>query len=82
MDSDLSFAVLRSGSKGGDYRDHMNHANYKKWLQEKFILNLEPKSVIVVDNATSHKVQLNRHPTNNATSNNAQLNRHPTNNAR
>jgi len=44
----------------------MNHANYKKWLQEKFIPNLECKSVIVVDNASYHNVQLNRHPTSNA----------------
>jgi hypothetical protein len=43
----------------------MNHADYKKWLQ-KLIHNLESKSVIVVDNASYHNVQLNRHPTNNA----------------
>jgi transposase len=44
----------------------MNHANYKKWLQEKLIPNLESKSVIVVDNASYHIVQLNRHPASNA----------------
>ena len=44
----------------------MNHANYKKWLQEKLIQNLESKSVIVVDNASYHNVQLNLHPTSNA----------------
>jgi len=44
----------------------MNHANYKKWLQEKLIPNLESRSVTVVDNATYHNVQLNRHPTSNA----------------
>jgi len=43
----------------------MNHAYYKKWLQEKLIPNLESKSVIVVDNASYHNVQLNRHPTSN-----------------
>jgi len=37
-----------------------------KWLQEKLIPNLESKSVIVVDNASYHNVQLNRHPTSNA----------------
>jgi hypothetical protein len=36
-----------------------------KWLQEKLIPNLESKSVIVVDNASYHNVQLNRHPTSN-----------------
>jgi hypothetical protein len=41
----------------------MNHMNYKKWLQEKLIPNLESKSFIVFDNASYHNVQLNRHPT-------------------
>jgi len=45
----------------------MNHANYKKCLQEKLIQNLESKSVIVVDNAPYHNVERNRHPTRNAT---------------
>jgi len=43
----------------------MNHANYKKWLQEKLIPNLESKSVIVVDTESYHNVQLNWHPTSN-----------------
>jgi hypothetical protein len=43
----------------------MNHAIYKKWSQEKLIPNLESKSVIVVDNASYHKIQLNRYPTSN-----------------
>jgi len=37
-----------------------------KWLQEKLIPNLESKSVIVVDNASYHNVQFNRHSTSNA----------------
>jgi len=40
----------------------MNHANYKKLLQEKLIPNLESKSVIVVDNASYDNAQLNQHP--------------------
>jgi hypothetical protein len=44
----------------------MNHANFKKLLQEKLIPNLESKSVIVVDSTSYHNVQLNRHPTSNA----------------
>ena len=58
--------IFPSGSKSGDYHDDMNHANYMKWSQEKLIPNLEPKSVIAVDNASYHNVQLNRHPTSNA----------------
>jgi hypothetical protein len=52
--------------KSGYYHDGMNHANYKKLLQEKLIPNLESKSVIVVDNTSYHNVQINRHPTSNA----------------
>jgi len=44
----------------------MNHVNYKNWLQEKLIPNLESKSVTVVENASYHNVQLNRNPTSNA----------------
>jgi hypothetical protein len=43
----------------------MNRANYKKWLQEKRIPNLESESVIAVDSASYHNVQLNQHPTSN-----------------
>jgi len=62
----MLFLIFRSGSKSGDYHDDMNHANYKKWLQEKLIASSESKSVIVVDSASYHIVQLNRHPTSNA----------------
>jgi len=44
----------------------MNHENYMKRLREKLIPNLESKSVIVVDNASYHNIQPNRHPTSNA----------------
>jgi transposase len=44
----------------------MNHTNYKKWLQEKLFPNLKPSLVIVVDNASYHNIQINRHPTSNA----------------
>jgi hypothetical protein len=40
---------------------------FKKWLQEKLIPNLESKSFTVVDNASYHNVQFNRHPPSNAT---------------
>ena len=59
--------TFRSGSKSGDYQDDMNHANYKKWLQEKIIPNLESKSAIVVDSASYHNAQINWHQTSNVT---------------
>ncbi|GFG28565.1 hypothetical protein Cfor_11695 [Coptotermes formosanus] len=57
--------MFRAGSKSGHFHD-MNHANCKKWLQEKLIPNLESKSVTVVDSASYHNVQVSRHPTSNA----------------
>jgi hypothetical protein len=41
----------------------MNHANCKKWLQEKIIPNLESKSDTVVDNEFYRNVEFNWHTT-------------------
>jgi hypothetical protein len=49
--------------KEWNYQDDMNHINYKRWLQEKLIHNLESSSVIVVDNASYHNERINRHVT-------------------
>jgi hypothetical protein len=43
----------------------MNHADYKKWFQEKIIPNLRSKSIIVVNSASYHNVQIKWHPTSN-----------------
>jgi hypothetical protein len=61
----IILSIFRSGSKSGDCRNDMNHAYYKKLLQE-LIPNLESKSVIVVDNASYPKEQINRRPNSNA----------------
>lgn len=58
--------IYKSGHKSGDYHDAMNFTNYKKWLIEKLIPNLPPKSVVVVDNASYHNKQLNPAPNSNA----------------
>ncbi|XP_023718473.1 uncharacterized protein LOC111870421 [Cryptotermes secundus] len=44
-----------------------NATNYQKWLTEKLIPNLPPKSVLVVDNAQYHNVQFNKAPTSQTT---------------
>jgi hypothetical protein len=44
----------------------MNHANSKKWLQEKLIPYLESKSVTTVDKVPDHNLQINRNSTSNA----------------
>lgn len=55
--------AFMSGKKTGDYHDDMNFQNYEKWISEKLIPNLPEKSVLVIDNAPYHNVQLNRAPT-------------------
>jgi predicted O-methyltransferase YrrM len=44
------------------YHDDINHTNYTKWLQEKLIPNLEPNSVVVIDNASYHNVTVEPNP--------------------
>ncbi|KAG8238520.1 hypothetical protein J437_LFUL016600 [Ladona fulva] len=44
----------------------MNSENYLKWIKNQLIPNLPPKSVVVIDNAPYHNVQLNRPPNSNA----------------
>jgi hypothetical protein len=44
----------------------MNGENYIRWLKEKLIPNLEPNSVIVIDNAPYHNIQKDKAPTSNS----------------
>lgn len=47
----------------GDYHDNVNEAMFMKWLTEKLLPSLEPRSVLVVDNASYHNVQVDKAPT-------------------
>lgn len=58
--------IFKSGSKSGDYHDEMNSSNYEKWVTEKLIPNLPAESVVVIDNAPYHNVQINRAPNSNS----------------
>lgn len=58
--------VYKSSQKCGDYHHDMNFNNYEKWLKEKLIPNLPSNSVVVIDNAPYHNVQLNPAPTSNS----------------
>ncbi|CAH2108760.1 unnamed protein product [Euphydryas editha] len=54
--------MFKSGSKAGDYHD-MNYINYEKWLRTQLIPNLNPNSVVVIDNAPYHNKLMNLAPT-------------------
>ncbi|PSN33024.1 hypothetical protein C0J52_17829 [Blattella germanica] len=47
--------------------DYKNYRIYEKWIKEKFIPNLPPWSMVVIDNATYHNKQINSAPTSNST---------------
>lgn len=54
--------IFRPEAKKEDYHDHMNFDNYEKWVKEKLLPNLPPRSVVVFDNAPYHNVQVETIP--------------------
>lgn len=53
----------KASKRTGDYHDNVNQEMFMKWLMEKLLPNLEPRSVLVVDNASYHNVQVHKAPT-------------------
>ncbi|XP_073951822.1 uncharacterized protein [Choristoneura fumiferana] len=54
--------IFSSKSKSADYHDDMNAANFSKWVQDKLLPNLDTPSIIVMDNASYHTIQINKAP--------------------
>ena len=54
--------VYKANTSTGDYHGQMNSAIFERWAWEKLILNLSPKSVLIIDNAPYHPIQLNKPP--------------------
>ena len=52
--------VFKAHSATGDYHNEMNRDNFLKWLKEKLIPNLPERSVLVVDNAPYHNLQVDK----------------------
>jgi len=57
--------VYKASCSTSDYNNEMSAAIFTKWLTEKLILNLPPKSAIVIDNASYHIVRVEKCPTTN-----------------
>ena len=55
--------AFKAGSNTGDCHHEMNFGNFTKWLNEKLIPNLNPNSVLVLDNVSYHSVQQDKCPT-------------------
>lgn len=57
-----AYVRWKSSSNSGDYHNEMNYEMYKKWVTEKLIPNLPPRSVVVIDNAPYHNKQKEKMP--------------------
>ena len=55
--------VFKAGSSDGDYHSEMNHKSFQRWLTEKLIPNAPENTVLVLDNAACHNVQVDGCPT-------------------
>ncbi|KAF8794704.1 hypothetical protein HNY73_002653 [Argiope bruennichi] len=55
--------VYKASTKSGDYHGQMNYENFKKWVLEKLLPNLQPNSVVCMDNASYHTTVENPTPT-------------------
>ncbi|XP_023724109.1 uncharacterized protein LOC111873546 [Cryptotermes secundus] len=55
--------VYKAGGATGDYHGQMNGHNFQKWLTEKLVPHVPPQSVMVLDSAPYHCVQIDKPPT-------------------
>ena len=55
--------VWKAKSSTGDYHDEMNGDKFFKWVKEKLIPHLPSKSVLIIDYAPYHNLQVDRCPT-------------------
>lgn len=58
----MEYAVFRATKGVADYHTEMNAPRFEKWFTERFLTNIEQHSVIVMDNASYHGVQLEKAP--------------------
>ena len=55
--------VWKAKSSNGDNHDELNGDNFFKWVKEKLIPHLPPKSVLIIDDAPYHNLQVDKCPT-------------------
>ena len=55
--------TFKAESETGDYHKEMNADNFFKWVRERLIPNLPAKSVVIIDNAPYHNIQIDKCPT-------------------
>lgn len=55
--------IYKASSSTGDYHREMNGENFRKWIEQRLLPNLDCPCDIVMDNASYHSVQKDRCPT-------------------
>ena len=56
--------LVYQAKKGvGDYHEEMDGPRFTRWFNEQLLPNVQPQSVIVMDNASYHSVRLEKIPT-------------------
>lgn len=58
-----SLLFCRSKGSVDDYHGEMNTELFTKWVEENLIPNLEPNTIVILDNASYHNAMVNRLPT-------------------
>lgn len=58
-----ALTMWKASTHTGDYHDNVNADMFMKWIKEKVLPNLEPRTVLVIDNAPYHNVQIDKAPT-------------------
>jgi hypothetical protein len=64
------YSIMHAGSENGfiSEAEHIiinsafNSLKFEEWLKNKLLPNLVPKSVVILDNATTHSKQYNKPP--------------------
>ena len=59
-DSSKEQLVWKAKSSAGDYHYEMNGDIFFKWVKEKLTPHLPPKSVLIIDNAPYHNLQVDK----------------------
>ena len=55
--------TYKAASRTGDYHSEMDGENFKKWVEERLIPNLDQPSAIVMDSASYHSMRTDKCPT-------------------
>ena len=59
--------LVFQSKKSGDYHDEMTSEHFEEWFNDTLIPQLEPNSIIVMDNVSYHSQRLQKIPTKSST---------------